>query len=81
MRLKSWETPRSGPRRNSKSRQASAKLRQIKKRNQQLRNKLKANAKEGNAQAGTPRTPQNTPTIAVGVFFCKPCASMELPFA
>jgi hypothetical protein len=44
MRLKSWESPRTGPQRNSKSRQASARLKQIKKRNQRLRNKLKANS-------------------------------------
>jgi len=42
MRLKSWESPRSGRQRNRKSRQASARLRQLKKRNQQLRKRLKA---------------------------------------
>jgi hypothetical protein len=41
VKLKSWESPRSGRRRNDKSKQASAKLRQIKKRNKQLRNRLK----------------------------------------
>jgi cell shape-determining protein MreC len=43
MRLKSWESPRSGRRRNDKSKQASARLRQLKKRNQQLRKRLKSN--------------------------------------
>ncbi len=42
MRLKSWESPRSGRQRNTKSKQASARLRQLKKRNQQLRKHLKA---------------------------------------
>jgi hypothetical protein len=68
MRLKSWETPRSGPRRNSKSRQASARLKQIKKRNQQLRNKLKANTKKAEAQSKPGSSP--TPAHPAGVFFC-----------
>jgi hypothetical protein len=45
MRLKSWESPRSGPRRNSKSKQASARIRQLKKQTQQLRKRLKSNDK------------------------------------
>jgi cell shape-determining protein MreC len=42
MRLKSWESPRSGPRRNDKSKQASARVRQLKKQTQQLRKRLKS---------------------------------------
>lgn len=42
MRLKSWESPRSGRRRNDKSKQASARLRQLKKQTQQLRKRLKS---------------------------------------
>jgi hypothetical protein len=41
MRLKSWESPRSGRRRNDKSKQASARVRQLKKQTQQLRKRLK----------------------------------------
>ncbi len=45
MRLKSWESPRSGPRRNSKSKQASARVRQLRKQTQQLRKRLKSDDK------------------------------------
>jgi Tfp pilus assembly protein FimV len=45
MRLKSWESPRSGRRRNDKSKQASARVRQLKKQTQQLRKRLKSNDK------------------------------------
>jgi hypothetical protein len=41
MRLKSWESPRNPEQRNTKSKQASARLRQLKKRDKQLRKKLK----------------------------------------
>jgi hypothetical protein len=58
MRLKSWESPRSGPRRNDKSKQASARLRQLKKRNQQLRKRLKAN---GSSDCDTPKAPGTHP--------------------
>lgn len=61
MRLKSWESPRSGPQRNSKSRQASARLRQLKKRNQQLRRKLKDNSLDAPAS--------NAPPSQAGVFY------------
>jgi hypothetical protein len=46
MRLKSWESPRRGRQRNHKSRQATARLRQLKKQRQQLRQHLKAAAKQ-----------------------------------
>jgi hypothetical protein len=42
MRMKSWESPRRGRRRNHKSKPASARLRQLKKQRQQLHKKLKA---------------------------------------
>ncbi len=58
MRLKSWESPRSGPRRNDKSKQASARLRQLKKRNQQLRKRLKAN---GSPDCAKPKAPGTYP--------------------
>jgi hypothetical protein len=58
MRLKSWESPRSGPRRNDKSKQASARLRQLKKRNQQLRKRLKAN---GSTDCDKPKAPGTHP--------------------
>jgi hypothetical protein len=56
MRLKSWESPRSGPRRNDKSKQASARLRQLKKRNQQLRKRLKANSSSDFDKSKAPGT-------------------------
>ncbi len=62
MRLKSWESPRSGPRRNDKSKQASARLRQLKKRNQQLRKRLKGNESE---KGDGPKAPGTHP----GAFF------------
>lgn len=54
MRLKSWETPRTGRRRNDKSRQASARLRQLKKQRQQLRKQLKAQSKSKKASGPAP---------------------------
>jgi hypothetical protein len=45
MRLKSWESPRSGPRRNDKSKQASARVRQLKKQTKLLRKRLKSDDK------------------------------------
>ena len=42
-RMKSWESPRRGRRRNNKSKAATARLRQLKKRNQQLRQRLRKN--------------------------------------
>jgi hypothetical protein len=52
MRLKSWESPRSGPRRNNKSKQASARVRQLKKKTQQLRKRLKSNDKSSAKPSG-----------------------------
>jgi hypothetical protein len=70
MRLKSWESPRSGPRRNDKSKQASARLRQLKKRNQQLRKRLKGNESE---KGDSPKAPGTDP----GAFFM-PAAPLPL---
>ncbi|MCG9891252.1 MAG: hypothetical protein MH252_09265 [Thermosynechococcaceae cyanobacterium MS004] len=72
MRLKSWESPRSGRRRNDKSKQASARLRQLKKRTQQLRKRLKANEQENSPKRlrrdrpSSPPAPGTTP----GAFLC-----------
>lgn len=63
MRLKSWESPRSGPRRNDKSKQASARLRQLKKRNQQLRKRLKSKDEDNNGPNNS-----NNPNKAPGTF-------------
>lgn len=41
MRLKNWESPRNMGKRNDKSKQASARLRQLKKRDKMLTKKLK----------------------------------------
>jgi hypothetical protein len=60
MRLKSWESPRSGPRRNDKSKQASARVRQLKKQTKLLRKRLKSNDNKGTAQ---------TPGTIPGVLF------------
>jgi hypothetical protein len=53
MRLKSWESPRSGPRRNNKSKQASARVRQLKKQTQQLRKRLKSSDNGNPNPSGT----------------------------
>jgi hypothetical protein len=58
MRLKSWESPRSGPRRNDKSKQASARVRQLKKQTKLLRKRLKSNDDKGSA-----RTPGTIPGV------------------
>lgn len=60
MRLKSWESPRSGRRRNDKSKQASARVRQLKKQTKLLRKRLKSSDDKGSAQ---------TPGIIPGVLF------------
>jgi hypothetical protein len=60
MRLKSWESPRSGPRRNDKSKQASARVGQLKKQTKLLRKRLKSNDDKGTAR---------TPGIIPGVLF------------
>jgi hypothetical protein len=62
MRLKSWESPRSGRRRNDKSKQASARVRQLKKQTKLLRKRLKSSDDKGSAQ---------TPGIIPGVLFCR----------
>ena len=59
MRLKSWESPRSGPRRNDKSKQASARVRQLKKQTKLLRKRLKSN----NDDKGAARTPGIIPGV------------------
>ena len=63
-RMKSWESPRRGRRRNNKSKAATARLRQLKKRNQRLRNKLKASA--SSARPSHQKHPQGP--IPEGVF-------------
>lgn len=54
MRMKSWESPRRGRCRNDKSKQASARLRQLKKQRQQLRRKLKTNRPQPQQTSGQP---------------------------
>jgi cell shape-determining protein MreC len=53
MQMKSWESPRRGRQRNTKSQQASARLRQLKKRNQQLRQRLKSNNTQSSKTPGS----------------------------
>lgn len=67
MRLKSWESPRSGRRRNDKSKQASARVRQLKKQTQQLRKRLKSNDK------GSAKPSGNVP--GGFVFGCVSCST------
>jgi hypothetical protein len=55
MRLKSWESPRSGRRRNDKSKQASARVRQLKKQTQQLRKRLKQSNNGSNSHTTSPQ--------------------------
>ncbi|BDM82608.1 hypothetical protein AM10699_54690 [Acaryochloris marina MBIC10699] len=43
MRMKSWESPRRGRRRNDKSKRSAARLRQLKKQRKQLRKRLQQN--------------------------------------
>jgi hypothetical protein len=71
MRLKSWESPRSGPRRNDKSKQASARVRQLKKQTKLLRKRLKSN----NDDKGAARTPGTIPGV---LFFANGLCAMML---
>lgn len=58
-RMKSWESPRRGRRRNNKSKAATARLRQLKKRNKRLRNQLRASNKSSSTHPSyIPKTPQ-----------------------
>jgi hypothetical protein len=50
-RMKSWESPRRGRRRNDRSKAAIARLRQLKKRNQRLRQKLRQQSKPPQAHS------------------------------
>ena len=53
-RMKSWESPRRGRRRNNKSKAASARIRQLKKRNKRLRQQLRQAKRFDNQSAKTP---------------------------
>ena len=55
-RMKSWESPRRGRRRNNKSKAASARIRQLKKRNKRFRQQLRK-AKRSDSQST--KTPPN----------------------
>lgn len=57
-RMKSWESPRRGHRRNNKSKAATARLRQIKKRNKRLLNKLRSSSQSNSSEKYiAPKTP------------------------
>ena len=58
-RMKSWESPRRGRRRNNKSKAATARLRQLKKRNQYLRKKLRASTSKSSHKILNPIPHQN----------------------
>ncbi len=54
MRMKSWESPRRGRRRNDKSKRAAARIRQLKKQRQQLRKRIRTKPSQQQKTSGQP---------------------------
>ncbi|WP_299486966.1 hypothetical protein [Acaryochloris sp. IP29b_bin.137] len=54
MRMKSWESPRRGRQRNTKSKRSAARLRQLKKQRKQLRKRLQYDKPAKNPSGITP---------------------------